>query len=451
MTTAFNFSTTSSGLDVSSIVDNLITARSAPITYAQNRQKAYNSQISEMGKLTSALSSLGTAISTIKTSGTLGVSQSGTTTGLTATAGSSAVAGRYAVSVDALAQAAKARTTGAFTSGSDAVKAGTLNLSINGASTDVEITEGMTLSQVADAINASGAAATASVLSSNGTAFLSITNKNTGFTVGGQPADALTITETSTGATGTALGLSTVTPAKNAKVTIDGLQFERQSNSIDDALPGVSLELTAEGSPQDLVLANDPTATEKNLQSFVDAYNGVMKILQSNLNIAQATDRNYTLAGDTSVRALQQQMMGIISTVGGTSATVRTLADLGIKTGEDGTLSIDSARLGKAIATDANAVNGVFQNATSGIADRFSSLVSDYTNATDGIFTLRNKSMNDSVKDLDTQITSLQARLDSYRNQLIAQYTAMETTVSGFKSLGSYLTAQSDAAKNSNA
>lgn len=449
MTTAFNISSTSSGLDVTSIVDNLVKAQSTNVSKAQKRQAAFKSQISQVARLTSAMSAFKTAAASLKNSGSLGVVQSGTTTGFSATPTSSANAGNYTVSVDALARAPKARTV-AFGSPTDVVKAGTLNFSINGTSTDVTLTDGMTLQEAAQAINDSGAAVNANVLSSNGTAYLSITGKDTGFTVGGQPDDALRITETSTGSTGTALGITTTQPATNSKVTIDGLQFERMSNVVDDALPGVALNLTAvSGLDQDLKLTNDTAATKKNLQGFVDAYNSVMTVLHDNLDIQEATDRTYTLGGDSSIRALQSQMMSIVSAVTGSSSSVRTLADIGIKSGNDGTLSIDDARLTKAIASDASAINNLFQRADTGVSAQFAKLIESYTNSTDGVLVTKNKSFNDSVKLLDSQITTLQSRLDSYRTRLINQFTSMETTVSGFKSLGNYLTAQSKADNSS--
>ncbi|MDP2270562.1 MAG: flagellar filament capping protein FliD [Archangium sp.] len=435
-----------SGLDTNSIIDQLVKIESNSVTVAQARQTAYQAQISQLGDLTSRLKTLASATDALKTGGALGLSQVGSTSGFTATPGSTATAGRFAMTVDTLATAAKARSA-QFTSGSSQVTGGTLAISINGTSTDVAISDGMSLSQVAQAINDSGAGANAVVLESNGRAFLSITNTNTGFTPGQPPGSGMTITETSTGSLGQALGF-TVTDATNAKVTIDGLQFERASNIITDALPGVTLNLKATTLvPEDLVLNTDTTATTTKLSTFVTAYNDVIKLLRQNLNIGEQIDRNKTLGGDSAVRALQSTLMGMVSNISNPGSAVRSLADLGLKTGTDATLTIDASRLEKALGTDPNAVNELFQKSTTGVAAKVKALVDGYTNSSDGILVSKSKSYDKSVKQIGTQIDSLQLRLEGYKKKLIGQFSAMEKIVSSFKSIGDYLTSQESRSK----
>ncbi len=439
---AFSVGGLASGLDTNSIIDQLVKIESRSVTGAQSRQAAYQSQISKLGDLTSKMQALKTAVSDLKSAGTLGLSQVGTTTGFSMTATSSATAGRYSITVDALATAAKARSA-QFTSGADPVTGGTLDLGVNGTTTSITITDGMTLTQVAKAINDAGAGVSATVLSSNGQAFLSISNINTGFTPGQAAGSALTLTQTTTGSTGQALGLAITQPATNAQVTIDGLQFERSSNTITDALPGVTFNLQAKTTvAEDLVLNTDTAATAANLKKFTDAYNAVMTVLQNNLSIAGQTDRTKTLGGDSAMRQLQASMMGIVSGISNPTSTVRALADLGIKTQQDGTLALDQVRLAKAIAIDPAAVNGLFQQATVGVSDKLTTLVDGYTNSSDGILVSKSKSYTNSIKQLDGNIASLQLRLDAYRAKLVSQFTAMEKVVSSFKTIGDYMTSQ---------
>ncbi len=443
MASTFRLGGLASGLDSNAIIEQLVSIARGTVTAAETRQAAYKSQITQLGDLTSKLTSLSTAATNIKTSGALSIAQVGTNTGFTSTPSSTATAGRYSVLVDQLATAAKARTApGAFASGSDQVRGGTLDISINGTTTQIALTDGMSLTAVADAINQSGSGAGAVVLESNGQAFLSITNKNTGFVPGQPPASGLTIVENSTGSLGQPLGLA-VTDAKNAKVTIDALQFERASNTIADALPGVTLGLSIEGGPaQDLVLSSDTAGTSTKLTTFLTAYNDVMSILRKNLNIGTQTDRLQTLGGDSAIRGLQSSLMSMVSGIGNPTSSIRSLADLGIKTKSDGTLSIDQARLEKAIATDPTAVNALFQQATDGVSDKVKDLVDSYTNSSDGILVSKSKSYDKSIKQISTQIDALELRLEAYRNKLVAQFTAMEKVVSGFKSIGDYLTSQ---------
>lgn len=432
-----------SGLDTNSIIESLVKIESNSVTIATTQQSAYKTQISEIGELTTRIQALATAAAALKTNGVLGVAQVGTTLGFSATPSSSASAGSYAIQVDTLATAAKARST-SFTAGTT-VTGSTLTLGFNGTTYNLDVADGSSLDTVAGQINQLGAPVSAVVLTTTGgTQYLSLTNKDTGFTVGQNPSDALTFSETITGSTGQALNFAITQPATNSTFSVDGLPFERTTNTVADALPGTTLNLTKKTTaPETLVLANDATATQSNLQKFVDSYNSLMNLVRAHLNVKTTQDRSLTLAGDSSLRALQTKMENMVSGVLGTgSATVRTLADVGIKTGTDGTLSIDSARLSSAIGTDARAVNALFQTATTGLGDIAKSLSKTYTDGVDGIFTSRTSGLNNSVKRLDTTISNLQLRVDGYRKTLVAQFAAMEKIVGSFKSVATFLTQQ---------
>ena len=83
--------------------------------------------------------------------------------------------------------------------------------------------------------------------------------------------------------------------------------------------------------------------------------------------------------------------------------------------------------------------NELFQQATTGVADKVKLLVDGYTNSSDGILVSKSKSYDKSIKLISTQIDSLQLRLEAYRTKLVNQFSAMEKIVSNFKSIGSYL------------
>jgi flagellar hook-associated protein 2 len=438
-----------SGLDTNSIIDNLVKIETDGTVGLSTAQKAaFTSQISMVSDLVSRLSLFSTAAKGLSTSGVLGVTQVGTNSGFTASPSSSAVAGTYAVQVTSLAQAAKARSQ-SFASSSAQVQGGTLSLSVRGTTYDVTIEDGQTLSGVAASINSSGAPVRATILSSGGLSYLSITNRDTGHAIGQPAASALVISEATTGSTGQPLLAAITQPAKNAAATVDGLPFESSTNALGDAVPGAVLnlqKLTSE--PEDLVLSNDAAATEANLKKWVDAYNVVMSLVRSNLNIGQQTDRAKTLGGDSALRTLQGAMQSLVSRPVGGSSTVRSLSDLGVETGIDGQLKIDSKRLAGALAADPAAVNAMFQNASAGLSARTEALAQAYTNGSDGILTGRKRGLDQSVRRLESQILSQQARVDALKTRLITQFAAMERIVSSFKDIGNYLTQQDNQRKN---
>jgi flagellar hook-associated protein 2 len=167
-----------------------------------------------------------------------------------------------------------------------------------------------------------------------------------------------------------------------------------------------------------------------------------MKLVRGNTAIADLTDRDKTLGGDPSVRGLQSALQALVVSEANPGSAVRTLADVGIKTGQDGMLTIDAARLEKAIASDAGAVNALFQKATTGMAAATTSLADRYTSGSDSILVARQNGINRSIRRMDDRINDLQRRVDAYREKLVRQFTAMEKVVGGFKSIGSFLTSR---------
>jgi flagellar hook-associated protein 2 len=245
------------------------------------------------------------------------------------------------------------------------------------------------------------------------------------------------------GATGKLPALAETQPATNARVLVDGLPFVRQSNAVADAVPGTTLTLKKLGPAEDLVLTNDAAGTQARLQKFADAYNDVVKLIQAQLSPGAGTDRSSTLAGDASIRGLQARLQAIVATTVGGGGDVRTLADLGVKTQRDGTLTIDATVLGKALDRNAGAVNALFSTATTGLGDVVDALVTSQTRASDGLLTTRQTGINASIKRMDQQAEVMARRIESFRTTLIRQFTAMEETVSGLKNIGNFLAAQS--------
>jgi flagellar hook-associated protein 2 len=431
---AFTVGGLATGMDTQSMIDKLVSLESRPLTLLQNQQSAYRSQVSTLGDITSKLSALQTAARDLASSGVLGLKTTSSNTAFSATPGSSAVASDFSVQVQTLATPAKWQSA-AF-GASDTVKGGTLTITAGEKEYVIGIADGASPEDIAYGIRTSGAPISAIVLDGDAGKQLSLTSLATG-------SDAATLSFAETGTTGTkSLGLVSKQTAADAKLLIDGLLFTRSSNTVTDALPGTTLVLKEQGgAAETLSIANDTDATQAKLKTFVDAYNAVMWVVQRQLNVTKETDRSKTLAGDSTVRSLQAALGRIGSTVVG-SSSVRSLADLGLETQQTGTLLIDSTTLASAIARDPNAVNRLFADATGGISKITSDLVTAYTGAA-GMLSVRQKGLQDQIRRMDDQAENIQRRIDSYRKTLMSQFTAMEKVVSGYKSIGNFLTNQS--------
>lgn len=447
MASTFQAGGLASGLDTNTIIDKFVLLRSVALTQLQKHQAGAQTKVSTLADVTSRIAALETAARALSSGGVLGTTALSKNSSFSAVPGTGAVAGEYSVQVQTLAQSAKARSQPFGIDG--LVRGGTLALTVQGQSYGVTIADGSSLNEVASALRQSGAPISAVVLNDGTNLYLSISSVKTGFPVGGAAADALSIVETSTGTAGQPLGATLFQPAQNATFLVDGLQFTRQANQVGDAIPGTSLTLAAQGGPaENLSMAYDAGATSAKLKTFVDAYNGVMSVVQKQLAVTPQTDRSATLSGDLSIRSLQARLQSLISTSVSGLSTVRTLADLGVKTNRDGSLQVDAGTLSSAIARDPSAVNAMFSTAGSGLAALTATLANNFTRAGDGILTVRSKSLADGVKEMDTQAARLQSALDSYRALLVAQFTAMEKLVSGLKNSSTFLTAASNTSNN---
>jgi flagellar hook-associated protein 2 len=431
-----------SGIDSNSIIEQLLSIESRPISILKTRQEGLRTQISTLGDISSKLSAVYSAADALAKGGTLATKVDSTNTTFSAVTGSGAFAGRYELDVESLASAARTKSTPVLNA-TDQLQGGQLDLRVMGEDYQITLGDGSTLADIAFAIRQSGAPVTASVINDGTQNFLSIVNNDTGYPLTGPPADGLTINYIPTGnPLYQQISFEAPVDASNASVIYNGINIQRTSNTISDAIPGVTLSLKSTGAQEALVLSNDQTATLANVQKFADAYNALMKGLQSQLNISSSTDRDKVMAGDSTLRGLQSAMQRLLSMEIGDSDDVRALADIGVKSARDGSLSVDSATLTKALTRDSSAVNALFADATAGVAAVLKTVNADYTK-TNGILASRKTGLQSRIDRMDDEIINMERRIDRRRELLISQFTAMENIVSKLKSTGDFLARQS--------
>lgn len=468
MASTFSVSGLASGMDTASIIDKLVELESAPITLLKSRQSGVKTQISALGDIATRIGNLLSAANALKDGGALGVSVTSSNTAFSASPGAGAQGGTSSVLVSRLATNARALSTG-FAAG-EVVGDGTLSLSVRGKSyaftiagntltttvdgvarTPVTLSAGATLAELSSAIRLSGAAVSANVLDDGTSKYLSVVARDSGYPIGGAPSAALSVSFAAAGAGKDPAFAATA--AQNAELTVDGVKFTRTSNTVSDAVPGVTLTLKAlssgvlpdgtGGSAEQLTLVNDTSATQAKLKTFVDAYNVVAAAVQRQLAVSKDTDRNASLAGDPTLRTLQGRLRALVTASATGGSGVRSLADLGIRTGADGQLTVNATTLQSAIAADPAALTAIFSTATTGVTALVKALSDTYATPSTGLLMARQDNLNAQVKRMDASAADLQRRVDLFREGLVRQFTAMEKVVSQLKSTASYLTAQS--------
>jgi flagellar hook-associated protein 2 len=440
----FRTSGLSSGIDTLGLVDKLIAAESRPLALITKQQASISVQISSVASLSTKLDALKAAATGLKTSGVAVISPNSTYADFTV-GGAATAEGRYGVRVETLARAGKLRTNAEFASTSTAATtADELHLKIDGVSKTITGLTGKGLGDVAAAINQQLTSVTASVISTGTGYHLSIARKDTGFVIG-QPASSAI--ELDAGFANPDAGLGLVIPAGqeavNAKVHVDGVQIERSTNEVANAIPGVTLSLKAASNTNtDLVFAKNGSATTANVQKFVDAFNDVSKFLRGQLRPQAGVTKAEESIGGSTLIGIQGRLQGFLSVEVNTTGAIRTLGNLGLKLQSDGTVLLDQAKLDSALAADPEAVNAIFQKATTGLGTTVEAWVKGLTNGIDGTLTGKRRSLEELTKRLDDRSTEFKRRLEARKEQLIKQFTAMEKIMSNFSAIGNYLQSQ---------
>ena len=438
MAASVNFAGISSGIDSKAIIDAIVGVQKLPITSLQSKKSGYNDQISGIAKMTSALDELKTMMKDMQdTANVLAFTATpGDDKILTATISGAASSGTYEITVNGLARAEKDRSV-ALNSGYEPIKAGTITLTAAGQDpVDVAIADGDTLNDVVDKINASGAHVDASVVSDGTHSYLQVVASDTGFTIGGLADDALTISESYTGTTGTELGLSQVIQAKNALLEMDGLPVEQRSNTLTSVISDVSVVLKTEGTTT-LQIDSDREGTKTKIQGFVDKFNEVLKLVDDSTT---TKDGKRSIDPDPALLQIKSALRSLVGqSVTGIQGNTTSLSRAGVRTNASGQLEINATDFTAALDQDPRAVARLFTQPDSGVATKMSSLIDRYTNTIDGVLGSRTKSLNTRIDAADNQIARLQDRVDSLTARLTRHYTAMEATLSAIQMQGQAL------------
>lgn len=433
-----------SGLDTKALIDGLVGAETTSfITPLTKRKILYQAQQGLLTTVGSTLASLKSSAQALSLSIDFNkrTAASSDTAVLAAAADSSAQSGVYNVVVSSLAKAKSLQSSTSYTSTTAAVGTGTLSINVGSTATSITIdATNNTLAGLKDAINNSGAAVTASIVNVGTSATpqysLVVQGKNTG------TANDVTIASSLTsGSDPFAGGGTVVQAASDAQFSVNGLSLTRSSNTVSDAIPGVTLSLLKDGGASSSVtVAGDTSAIKNNIKKFVDAYNAVAKIANDQFSLDPTTGRQGPLAGESVLRGVASRLRSSLAVAGANDTGPRTLSDLGISFQRNGSLSLDDAKLSAALTSNPTAVSKLFIASQNGIGKRIPETVDAFLATRIGALSSRVDGLGKAMSDLDKKIASEQKRIATYQQNLTAQFSALEKLVSGLQTQGQYLT-----------
>ncbi len=384
-----------SGLDLSSIVTNLVNAESIP---TENRlmlkEKDVTTQFSAFGALKSSLSLFQGSLSSLQSPTVFNamkhtISDSSV---FTATVENSAEPGDYSIEVSAIARAQSLATSAAtpFTSISDTIGTGTLTIKFGETSTGPyaftadtsKATQSITvsaannnttLSGMRDYINDNDFGIQASIVNDGNGYRLLLTSEETG---AGNSME-ITVTSDGDGNDNDNSGLSQLAfnslaqtsitqtvAAQDAALSINGLDITRETNAVSGAIAGVTLNLINAdiGNNIKFNVSENTQPAKASISEFVQNFNDLATNINSLTAYNTETGSAGVLIGDFTVRSITSQLSRVISdSVSQLSGEIRSLADIGIKTNSsNGTLNIDEATLSDALTNFPEQVEALF-------------------------------------------------------------------------------------------
>lgn len=340
-----------------------------------------------------------------------------------------------------------------------AVGQGTLTLTTaSGAKTITIDSSNDSLTGLAAAINASGSGVNASVVTDNRGARLVLkgaSGASNAFTLTKGATDTADVNLQRFTWDGTTGGMTQDQPAEDSVVFIDGIKHQNSTNTLDNALPYLRIDLNKAAPGTKVTLAtNQPTSSMKDLLGeFVKAYNTLKSALNSATAAGGSGKTAGALAGDSGVRDMVNQLSKLTTTALATSGTYKTLSDIGVKTNQDGTLTLDGTVFDKAYAADPTGIAQMIAPTTSSASTPgLAKIVSDMRTTLEGTssaLTASKTKYDKLAAEYTAQMEKLDKQMDDYETQLSTLYSAMGTKLAALKATQTYLTNQIDAWNNS--
>lgn len=402
-----------------------------PITNLQNQDAVVLSKESALSSLQTAAGNLASSLTSL---GTIAANQgltatSSNTSAVTATVTGSTSPNSYTInSVTSAATAASEISQNGYADSSSTPVSTTGSMELVVGSQDYNFTlSNNTLTGLENQINSLGAGVTASILTTSGGNYLSVTANSTG-------ATTLQLFDDPTGADNNIL--TDANQGTDAVFQLNGITVDQSSNTVNSVIPGVTLNIVAPtSSPVTVSLTSDATQLSSALQSFVTNYNA----LQTAVAAQQGTSGG-PLVGDPTVTQLADTLNQIV-TYYDSSGSVNSLSDLGITFNDaTGQASYDGGTaLSQLSGSQIQDAFNFLGSATSGLA-AFGATLSEYSAPVTGLIQTEQTGLSQEDQSLQSQITTKTTQANAMQTALESQLEAADSAIAELQSQQQVLT-----------
>ncbi|HEV2199053.1 MAG TPA: flagellar filament capping protein FliD [Bryobacteraceae bacterium] len=416
--------------DFQNILNRAVQIAQIPDLQLQNQDSNILQQKSLLGSLNAAASSLLTSLQTL---GTVATSQalsatSSDPTVLTPAVTGASTPGSYTInSVTSIASAASERSVQGYADSASTPASSTGILKLTAGSQDyaLDVTGKNTLIGLRDAINASGAPVTASILTTGNGNYLSVSGNASGQTTLRLIDDPISISHPN--GANTEL-LTQTNQGANAEFHLNGIDITQPGNTVNAVIPGVTFQLLkGSASAVTITLESNPSQLSSALQDFVTRYNALSGQLQ-----AQVGPSAGLLSGDLVISQLQNTLWQLTTFTDTAAGSVNNIGQLGISFNDTtGQLSFDQNAFNALSSTQVS--DGFkFLNSLAGGAGNFTAQLQSYTDPISGLIATEQQGFTTTDQHIQSQIAALTDRINVMQTNLqlqLAQADALEASL----------------------
>ncbi|EMA2447613.1 flagellar filament capping protein FliD [Vibrio fluvialis] len=433
-----------SSLDPITMATQLATYDVQPFQQRLNTQSSqYQSQLTALGKVETALRAFRTAITEMNSSTSSIVKNSATVSQegyFSATADANALAGSYQVFVEQVATAhqVSASMPANLDSTTQVPTTGTMDFTINGTTMTLDLStldsDGDGIATVADLVSAinndsNNPGVNATLVRSNGQTYFMLSSTETGV------ANSVNVSVSGTGQTwfeDAFTNLNEISAPQDAVIWLGaqgtGLQLSNSSNTFEGVINGVDLTVTkaqtSGEAPLSLSVGADQEGTKEQMNKIIEAYNSLMKTIDSYTSIGGEDSQRGVLASDPTIRSIESQLKTLVR---GEFEGMR-LSDLGIEISRDGTMKIDADKFEEAQTTNTAALESFF-NGDGNLLDSLDSLLDPYLQFSNGLFKSRKDALQQNISRIEDKQTALERKYDMAYDRYLKQFTQMNQLI----------------------
>lgn len=367
-----------SGLDVKAMVEAIVKAEITPLQVRHDKQLTYvNAEISAIGQVKSALSNLKTSLNNLAELSNFYSMQSTTSdpSFFSVSLSSNAAKGSYQVEVQYLAQN-QTLASAYFPNNNSPVGSGNININFgtysNGNTTftpnpDVSPVSiyidpsNNSLASISNAINNAGVGVTANIIQDSQGSRIILTSDTSGQSYAMQISGD--IAALNYDPTTNVTAMTQTMAGQDSTILINGLKLTQNSNTIKNAISGVTLNLQKAliGSPVTLTINQNQDQPTALVNDFIKQYNDVMNTIYNLTGYNKDTKQGGYLQGDSQLRNLKSNLAKLATSPSGQiNGPIQSLADLGITTNDQGLLELDQDTYADAIKNHFDSIGTLF-------------------------------------------------------------------------------------------